>query len=107
MNCWYSCGVTTWTQPRIAANPLPENDIDCPWYVPTCVGAEPRRRVLAGDGVDLAAQRRDEPAMGHVGGGEVQEDGGVDGDRQLAVGEDSVAGAAAAGTRSARASAAR
>ena len=35
MNCWYSCGVTTWTQPRIAANPLPENDIDWPWYVPT------------------------------------------------------------------------
>jgi len=28
MNCWYSCGVTTWTQPRIAANPLPENDIE-------------------------------------------------------------------------------
>ena len=49
---------------------------------------EPRGRVLAGDGVDLAGERRDGAAVHDVGRGDPEDHGGVLGDDELLVGED-------------------
>ena len=59
------------------------------------IGSEPGLGGLAGDRVHLAAEGGDEPPVHDVGGGDVEDDRGVHGHHELAVGEDPVAGPAA------------
>ena len=71
------------------------------------VGPEPGLGGLAGDRVDLAAERGDEPPVHDVGRGEPEDDRGVHGHHELAVGEHPVARARRPDTRTATATAAR